>query len=78
MGFYIFMNTEKVSALSVQETYFNRYKDVWDYMITSGKPLEENLSVLEKIRETEGISSCILHGKGNIYVFAAKEDFSKS
>lgn len=77
MGFYIFMNTEKVSALSVQETYFNRYKDVWDYMVTFQGGVEEKLSVLEKAKETEGISSCILYGKGNIYVSMTKEDFSK-
>lgn len=77
MGFYIFMNTEKVSALSVQETYFNRFKDVWDYMITSEKSLEANLSVLEKIRETEGVGGCILYGKGNVYVSVAQESLGK-
>lgn len=77
MGFYVFMNTEKVSALSVQETYFNRYKDVWDYMVTFQGEVTEKLSVLERARETEGISSCILYGRGNIYVSAVKEDFSK-
>lgn len=77
MGFYVFMNTEKVSALSVQETYFNRYKDVWDYMVTFQGGVKEKLSVLERAKETEGISSCILYGRGNIYVSAVKEDFSK-
>ena len=77
MGFYVFMNTEKVSALSVQETYFNRYKDVWDYMVTFQGEVTEKLSVLERAKETEGISSCILYGRGNIYVSAVKEDFSK-
>lgn len=77
MGFYIFMNTEKVSALSVQETYFKRYKDVWDYMVTFQGEVTGKQSVLEKAKETEGVSSCILHGKGNIYVSVVKGDFSK-
>lgn len=77
MGFYVFMNTERVSALNVQETYFNRYKDVWDYMITFQGGVTKKLSVLEKAKETEGISSCILYGRGNIYVSVTKEDFSK-
>lgn len=77
MGFYVFMNTEKVSALSVQETYFNRYRDVWDYMVTFQGTVTEKLSVLEKAKETEGISSCILYGKGNLYVSVPKEDLSK-
>lgn len=78
MGFYIFMNTEKVSALSVEKTYFDRYKDVWDYMVTSGQPLEAALPVLETIRGTEGVGSVILYGKGNVYVSVEEEDFSKA
>lgn len=77
MGFYIFMNTEKVSALSVQETYFKRYKDVWDYMVTFQGEVTGKQSVLEKAKETKGVSSCILHGRGNIYVSVVKGDFSK-
>lgn len=77
MGFYVFMNTEKVSALSVQETYFKRYKDVWDYMVTFQGEVTGKQSVLEKAKETEGVSSCILHGRGNIYVSVIKGDFSK-
>ena len=77
MGFYVFMNTEKVSALSVQETYFNRYKDVWDYMATFQGEVRSKLPVLDKAKETQGISSCILYGKGNIYASLTKEDFSK-
>lgn len=77
MGFYVFMNTEKISALSVQETYFNRYKDVWDYMITFQGEAAEKLPVLEEAKRTEGISSCILYGRGNIYVSLTKGDFSK-
>lgn len=77
MGFYIFMNTEKVSALSVEKTYFDRYRDVWDYMVTSGQPLGANVPVLETIRETAGVSSVILYGKGNVYVSVEEEDFSK-
>lgn len=78
MGFYVFMNTEKVSALSVQETYFKRYKDVWDYMVTFQGEVTGKLSVLEKTKETEGVSSCILHGRGNIYISVVKGDFSKA
>lgn len=77
MGFYVFMNVEKVSALSVQETYFNRYKDVWDYMVTLKGEVRSKQSVLERAKVTEGISSCILYGKGNIYVSMTKEGFSK-
>lgn len=77
MGFYVFMNTEKVSALSVQETYFNRYKDVWDYMVTFQGGVTEKLPALERAKKTEGISSCILYGRGNVYASVKKEDFSK-
>lgn len=77
MGFYVFMNTEKVSALSMQETYFKRYKDVWDYMATFQEEVTGKQSILEKAKGTEGVSSCILHGRGNIYVSVVKGDFSK-
>lgn len=77
MGFYVFMNTEKVSALSMQETYFKRYKDVWDYLVTFQGEITEKLPVLGEAKGTEGVSSCILHGRGNIYVSVVKGDFSK-
>ena len=34
IGFFIFLSAETISGLSTQETYYEKYHDVWDLMLT--------------------------------------------
>ena len=54
------LNMFGISNLSTEKTYFNHFKDNWDFLITSE---EGNYSkeLLDEIRNIDGVSSCIVH-----------------
>ncbi|MGN0998147.1 MAG: ABC transporter permease [Faecousia sp.] len=54
------LNMLGVSGLSTERTYFDRYKDNWDFLITvEGDTYSEDL--LNDIRNTEDVTGCIVH-----------------
>ena len=54
------LNMLGVSGLSTQKTYFDRYKNNWDFLITvNGNTYSKEL--LADIRNTEDITNCIVH-----------------
>lgn len=55
-----FLNIEIISGIGTQFTYFERYRDKWDMVLTT-KEYSENL--LEEIEKIEGIESCISYRK---------------
>lgn len=76
-AFFAFLNIERISALSVQETYWDRYADVWDYMITAKGNIGEKVSLLENVRKMEDVESCILYEKAAMYTLLDRKDFSR-
>ena len=54
------LNMFGISNLSTEKTYFDRFKDNWDFLVTSE---EGNYSkeLLDEIRNIDGVSSCIVH-----------------
>jgi len=54
------LNMLGVSGLSTQRTYFDRYKNNWDFLVTvKGDTYSEDL--LGDIRDTEDVTGCIVH-----------------
>ena len=54
------LNMLGVSGLSTEKTYFDRYKNNWDFLVTvSGDNYSKEL--LGDIRNTEDVTSCIVH-----------------
>ena len=54
------LNMLGVSGLSTQRTYFDRYKNNWDFLVTvEGDTYSEDL--LSDIRNTEDVTGCIVH-----------------
>lgn len=54
------LNMLGVSALSTERTYFDRYKNNWDFLVTvKGDTYSEEL--LNDIRNTEDVAGCIVH-----------------
>lgn len=66
-AFFTFLNMERISALSVQETYWDRYANVWDYMITAKGDIGEKTTLLENIKNADGVEGCILYKKTEMY-----------
>lgn len=61
MALFTFFNIERISALSVKETYWERYENVWDIRITATGNTEDNHALLTGVRRLEGVESCILY-----------------
>lgn len=56
----LILNILGVSGLSTERTYFDRYKNNWDSLITAkGDTYSEDL--LNDIRNTEDVTGCIVH-----------------
>jgi len=59
-SFVSMLNIFGLSNLSTQKTYFERYKDKWDFLITADTDIESD-AIAESIRTTDGVESCIVH-----------------
>lgn len=68
------LNIEIISGISTQFTYFERYRDKWDMVLTT-KEYSENL--LEKIEKIEGIESCISYRKAMTDTTISEQKFSQ-
>lgn len=47
IGFFIFLSAETISGLSTQETYYEKYHDTWDIMLTKEAGREDEQSAGE-------------------------------
>ncbi len=56
--FFSFVNLEAISGISTKYTYFERYKDRWDLMLTMDGA-EGGEALAAEIRKIEGVSSCV-------------------
>lgn len=61
----IFLNMMALSDISTQETYFERYGDVWDLMLTVEPDSGEKEGLLTKLREIPEVSECTAYQIGN-------------
>lgn len=65
IGFFIFLSAETISGLSTQETYYEKYHDTWDIMLTREAGTAQTTqsagadSLLETLRAVPGVSRCI-------------------
>lgn len=65
--FSAFLNLNVISSLSTGYTFFERYKDVWDLMLTVDKGEEDQTELLSDIRKLQGVKSCISYQKVAAY-----------
>lgn len=54
------LNMFGISNLSTQKTYFDRFRDKWDFLITA-ENAEYSQELLQDIRDLDGVESCIVH-----------------
>lgn len=60
LAFISFLNLETISGLSVEDRYFNRYRNVWDFGIELNSVSDQTRSQLTaSIRQMDGVTSCI-------------------
>ncbi len=54
------LNMLGISNLSTERTYFDRFGNNWDYLITTGAD-SYSRELLQEIRSTDHVASCIVH-----------------
>ncbi|MGN0159932.1 MAG: ABC transporter permease [Lachnospiraceae bacterium] len=69
------LNMLGVSGLSTERTYFDRYKNNWDFLITV-KDDTYSEDLLKDIRNTEDVASCIVHQIVNTNTVVPADDLS--
>lgn len=57
LGLISFLNLETISRISTQYTYFERYRDSWDLLLTFEGGLADEASLLTQIRQMTEVTS---------------------
>jgi putative ABC transport system permease protein len=74
--FSIFLNFMTLSDISTQHTYFERYHDVWDLMLTvEGEGMNE-AELLQELRNISGVSACTAYQKAAAYTYLSENMLS--
>ncbi|WP_055666616.1 ABC transporter permease [Desnuesiella massiliensis] len=76
LAFSIFLCFNTLSRISTKHTYFERYKDSWDLMITVENQNIFEIKVLQEINEIEGVESCTAYQKALVYTWISEEQTS--
>lgn len=69
LAFTLFVCFATLSSISVQHTYFERYKDAWDLMVTFKERDLMDVAVSERpqIAQLEGVASVVAYQKARAY-----------
>lgn len=63
LGFISFLNLEVMSGISTQHTYFERFRDKWDILLTTTDMQEQEEYLLDKIKELDGVETSVVYKK---------------
>lgn len=66
-----------LSGISTRETYFERYQDMWDIMITVKDAEVQALGEAEQIRELSGVRSAVVYQKAMAKRVITEEELSE-
>ncbi len=67
LAFTMFLCFITLSGISTRHTYFERYKDAWDVMITMNNTSLAEVSELPRISEIDGVGSLVAYQKVSAY-----------
>lgn len=71
--FSLFLNFMTLSDISTRHTYFERYKDTWDFLVSSEKIETSPPKLLSNIRAIPGVLQCIRYQKAAGYSWLPEE-----
>lgn len=77
LAFTVMLCMVTLSQLSTGATYFERYQDVWDIMVTVKGESVEAFGETEKIRELSGVENAIAYQKAMAKRIVAEEEMSE-
>lgn len=76
LGFTVMLCFFTLSGISTNHTYFERYQDAWDVMVTVKDTGIENIEQAEEINELQGVKSSIVYQKAEAVCFIPETDIS--
>lgn len=76
LGFSTMLCFFTLSGISTNHTYFERYQNAWDVMITVKNTSIHSLKNIQKIRETEGVGDLLAYQKSMALCFLPKSAVS--
>lgn len=78
MAFSIMQSFFSLSRISTRETYFERYQDVWDIMVTIQDVDVEHFEEVEKLQGLDGAQNAILYQRAMAKRIIAEEEMSEA
>lgn len=77
LGFTVMLCFFTLSGISTNHTYFERYQDAWDVMVTVKDTGIENIEQAGEIRELQGVQSSIMYQKATAVCTIPETDISE-
>lgn len=77
MAFAVMQCFFSLSGISTRETYFERYQEVWDIMVTIKEAQVEVFEKAEAVQELSGVESAIVYQKAAAKRTIAEEEMSE-
>lgn len=77
MAFTIMQCFFATSEISTRETYFERYQDAWDIMVTVRNVQVDEFTETEAIQELAGVESAVIYQKANAKRIIQEEEISE-
>lgn len=65
-----------LSGISTRETYFEKYQEVWDIMVTVKDADVDTFEEIDRIRQIDGIRSAVMYQKASAKRIVAEEEMS--
>ena len=65
-----------LSAISTRETYFEKYQDAWDIMVSVKDTKVDQIEEAEEIRSLPGVESAVVYQKATAKTLVAEEELS--
>lgn len=76
MAFTVMQCFFTISGVSTRETYFERYQDVWDVMVTVKNTDVESFGEVQTIQEIPGVRSAIVYQKAAAKTIITEDEMS--
>lgn len=77
LGFTLMLCFFTLSGISTNYTYFERYQDVWDVMITVKDTKIEDFVKTEELRNLQGVQNSIVYQKASAVIPVLETDISE-
>lgn len=77
LGFTIMLCFFTLSDISTNHTYFEKYQDVWDVMVTVKDTRPEAFGLTEELRGLQGVQSCVVYQKAAAACEIGEADISE-